>query len=147
HTLAFTVSPQDQVDYNTSLDTFVTGRGTNTIVLDLFAVGVVSHLSVPLTLDGQPLPLAGATLRLGPGVHTLRDPNAVTGGTVDFTVTAGGTVDYNLDPALNGVLSGSGTSTLTVNGRTMALATQAVPFVLQLDQTLTVPYSPNAAFA
>jgi hypothetical protein len=122
----------------------ITGSASLAVVPTPLNITIVSRLSVAVTVDGQAVP-AGGSVMLLPGTHTLADPKAVAGGTVQFAVTPGDTLDLTQSPAE--ILSGQGTSTLVVNGRTISLATQAVPFPLQLDNSLTVPYSPNAAFA
>src|SRR5262249_23258296 len=95
--------------------TYTGGQVGHDVVLpDLTASVDASGLSVPLLLDGVSLP--AGPLQLAPGQHTLSDPNAAAGGSVVFTVNPDRTVDYG--PSLDGVLSGRGTSTLVVNGRT-----------------------------
>src|SRR5262249_4301157 len=65
---------------------------------------------------------------------------------VTFTVTPAGTVDY--DPSLDGILSGRGTSTLVVNGRTIGIATNELSIpALTLDQTLTVPRTLSVVYS
>jgi hypothetical protein len=122
----------------------ITGSAAVVVAPTQLNIVIASRLSAPVTVDGQAVP-AGGSVMLLPGTHTLADPEAVAGGAVQFAVTPGGTLDLTQSPAE--ILSGQGTSTLVVNGRTMLLATQAVPFPLQLDQTLTVPFSPNGGFA
>jgi hypothetical protein len=90
----------------------------------------VNNLSVPLVLDNSQVLNNGFTpyLTLSPGTHTLTQE--FTNNSVQFTVAADGTVNY--DPSLNGVLSGQGTTTLVVNGATITVDATA----LQAD----VPY-------
>jgi fibronectin-binding autotransporter adhesin len=149
--LDFTVSAKDQVSLVDPTEaSFVRFTGPNQVVLlgstpTQFSIGIVSHLSVPLTLDGQSVP-ASVSVMLLPGTHTLADPNAVAGGSVTFTVTPAGTVDY--DPSLDGILSGRGTSTLIVNGRTIGIATNELSIpALTLDQTLTVPRTLSVVYS
>jgi hypothetical protein len=56
-----------------------------------------------------------------PGQHWFRTYGD---DTTYFTVNADGTMDY--DPTLDGVLSGRGTSLLTLNGRTISLNATAL---------------------
>jgi hypothetical protein len=140
--LDFTVSAQDQLSLVDPTEaSFVSFTGANQVTLlggtpTQFSIGIVSNLSVPLTLDGQALP-PGSPPQLAAGAYTLSDPNAVAGGSVTFNVTSAGAVDY--DPSLDGVLSGRGTSTLIVNGRTIGiLASELSIAALTLDQMLTL---------
>ena len=65
-----------------------------------------------------------------PGSHLLQ---ADGGGSVAFRVNPDGTVSY--DPALQGILSGQGTSQLTVNGAAVTINAQALS-----DSSLVADY-------
>jgi predicted outer membrane repeat protein len=90
-----------------------------------------------LFLDGNQSLTNGLSpwLTLAPGTHYLSDGSA----SVAFTVAADGTVDY--DVSLNPVLSGRGTTTLTVHGVSVTidasgLGTAQNPTPLYLDGIL-----------
>jgi hypothetical protein len=105
----------------------------------------VGGLSVPAVLDGNvSLPAnSSRQLTLTPGSHTITDPRS--GAAVTFGISDSGTVSYSA--SLEGVLSGAGTSTLTVNGRTAAIdsAALSVP-TLMLDNSLAVTNTAPFAF-
>jgi hypothetical protein len=132
---AFTISYQGGQGY---LDVVLTGVAPP-------SPQVKNLLSVPLSVDGQ-LVSAGGLLSLTTGTHTLSDPNAVAGGSVTITVTQTGNVNY--DPALDGtILSGLGTPTLIINGRTMTIDTSALAIpTLTLDGTLSVKNTAPTTF-
>jgi hypothetical protein len=105
----FTVNANGTVDYDTSLDGALSGRGTTTlallgraVTLDLSALGVTTA-----DVDGAWVNLNGPTpLNFMPGQHYVYLQGVVT----YFTVNANGTVDY--DTSLDGALSGRGSSSL-----------------------------------
>lgn len=151
-----TVSELGTIEYDSALEGVLRGAGT----CELTVVGAnidfdASALTAPelmLSAVTQDLPTHDGvqSLSLLPGAHHLR---YITGpgskhAQVDFSVTASGTVEY--DAALEGVLQGAGTSTLTVRGvdfeldatplSVQSLNLQSVDAKLQTDvvQTLTV---------
>jgi hypothetical protein len=106
----------------------------------------VNNLSFPPVLDSSQVLSNGFSpyLTLSPGTHTLTQE--LTNNSVQFTVAADGTVNY--DPSLNGVLSGRGTTTLVVNGVTVAVdatALQASVPSLTLDPASAIEPT-NAPF-
>jgi hypothetical protein len=115
----FGVAQDGTVDYDPALEGALSGRGTGTlavngraVTLDARALGVSA-----LVVDWVPHDaLAPFGVRLLPGQHHLA---SIGGDTTWFGVAQDGTVDY--DPALEGALSGRGTSTLLVNGRAVTL--------------------------
>ncbi|MEU5693711.1 sigma-70 family RNA polymerase sigma factor [Actinosynnema sp. NPDC020468] len=112
--LDFTVTPAGLVDYDPSVEALLTGAGTTTLAVHGLPI------TVDATATGRPaLSVAGAggrdarvpqTYRLLPGAYALvLGPNRYA-----FTADRAGRVDY--DPALDAVLSGRGTGTLTARG-------------------------------
>jgi hypothetical protein len=77
------------------------------------------------------------TARLLPGTHHVQTWE---GNFIYFTVASNGTVDY--DPALEGALTGRGTSSLRVNGRSVTIDLAA--FSGSLFQIDYVSYSANS---
>jgi hypothetical protein len=111
----FTVLRDGTVDYDASLEGILVGKGTTSLGIQ----GVSTTLDARmLTLDRLALnnssfvgtTAAPLTLRLIPGRQFCG--SAVT--PVAFNVSTRGTVDY--DPALEGIITGQGTSTLTLRG-------------------------------
>jgi hypothetical protein len=113
-TVVFTVTGAGTVDFNPGWDGYVSGRGTPILVvrgysIDIDATGT-SYPSFLLTsvtgwLDARTV----QHLRLMPGtyrVHITGVPDAL------FRVTGTGTIDY--DDSYTAVLSGRGSSTLTI---------------------------------
>jgi nicotinamidase-related amidase len=122
-----TVAATGTVDYATSLDGVLAGRGTIRITL----------LGAAITIDGRALSVPWMDLasvpRLGTStpavVHLLPTPGGAQrlsagDGGVAFEVLANGTVAY--DPALDLVLQGRGTSTLVVSGVALTIDARAL---------------------
>jgi hypothetical protein len=82
-------------------------------------------LSMSVQLDGGEVLDPGSiwVLSLAPGMHTLTGANGA-GGSVEFSVTSDGLVDY--DPSLNSVLSGRDTTTLGIQGATVRIDATAL---------------------
>jgi hypothetical protein len=120
----FTVNANGTVAYDATLEGSLTGNGTTAlavigraVALDASALGVAS-----VSLDGVAhAATAQFSVNLLPGQHTL-----TTNGTdvTSFTVNADGTISY--DPLLQGALTGSGTTSLVVNGRAVTLDASVV---------------------
>jgi hypothetical protein len=68
-------------------------------------------------------------LRLAVGTYSLQ-PAAGLPSSVSFTVNANGTVSYN--PSLEGIVTGAGTSTLRVNGKSITITTRLTQTQLAL---------------
>jgi hypothetical protein len=122
--VAFTVNPDGTISYDPSLEGALTGSGTTALAVNGYAVTLdPTALGVAgLALDNMPLNgTAPSRANLLPGQHTL-----TTNGTdvTTFTVNPDGTVAY--DPALEGALTGSGTTALAVIGRSVALDASAL---------------------
>jgi hypothetical protein len=111
-TTSFAVNADGTISYDPSLEGALTGGGTRALAVNGYAVTLdASALGVPsLWLDGAAYDAsASLSVNLLPGQHSLS-----TDGTnvIWFTVNADGTVSY--DPALEGLLTGSGTTSLVL---------------------------------
>jgi hypothetical protein len=113
----FTVNMDGMVAYDASLEGILSGRGTNTVTVHGVTVTIDTRaLSIPVLLvdtsvgvsNTVPLTFTGLS-----GTIPVWD-YAGSGTIIHFTLNADGTVDY--DAALDGILSGRGTSTLLVRG-------------------------------
>jgi len=121
--VAFQVNPDGTVAYDPTLNNVLSGRGTTTLTVNGATVTIdprrlttLNFLYVDNTVASQtnaPFTFTGL-----PGPHFLED-NGGSGASLAFTIAADGTVGY--DPGLEGVLTGHGTSTLTVNGVTITI--------------------------
>ena len=92
-------------------------------LINIFAVTIDARTlsASTFSIDGVPGTFnttSVVALQLATGTHTLRAP-AGGNATFTFTVNADGTVSFA--PALNGFLSGNGTTTLTITGLNMSL--------------------------
>jgi hypothetical protein len=127
--VAFTVANDGTVSYDPTLEGALTGANTSALGVNGRTVTLnVGALTTPdLFLDEAvfvPVPSV-FTGQLLPGVQTLRDGGAgAGGGPVVFTVSNAGTVVY--DPSLKGALTGTGTPTLGVVGRTVTIDARAL---------------------
>jgi hypothetical protein len=126
-TVSFTLNPNGTVAYAPALEGILTGAGTSTLKVNGRTVTIdATALSLPagavdnavLVRNTAPLAFTGL-----PGQYIFTDPS---GGTpaVTFTINPNGTVGY--DATLEGILTGAGTSTLKVNGRTVTLDATAL---------------------
>jgi cysteine-rich repeat protein len=134
----FMVSPSGTVDFDPSVNAYVSGRGTDTLVVT----------GLPLTVDATSLStvqfgiLAGnagirptsspAVMQLLPGDYAFNSPNTPNIG-FPFTFTTGGTVTF--DPSVGTYVSGQNTSTLTVLG---------LPFTLDLRGSTAATFNLDA---
>src|SRR5207244_3362651 len=110
----FKVNADGTVDYDAALEGVLTGRGTSSLGVNGAVVQVDARAlsGSSLTLDyAVQDPAAPFSVRLLPGQHWLKTYG---GDYTYFNVNADGTVDY--DAALEGVLTGRGTNSLSVNG-------------------------------
>ena len=121
----FTVADDGTIDYDASLDGVLTGRGTNSLTVQGAAVQIDasalpgSYLALDyVAYDGD----APIDARLLPGSHFF---STYGGAVVYFTVADDGTIDY--DASLDGVLTGRGTSSLTVQGAAVQIDASALP--------------------
>jgi hypothetical protein len=134
--VTFQVGLSGVISYDPSLNSILSGRGTNQLLVK----------GAPVTVDPRALTnpflevdyyiteqkAAPFTLTLLPGSHLLSNAG---GGSVAFTVNANDTVDY--DPSLNSILSGRGTNQLlvkgaqvTVDARALSIASLAVDYYI-----------------
>jgi DNA-directed RNA polymerase specialized sigma24 family protein len=109
----FRVTEDRLVDYDQSLDGYVSGRGTPTLTVTGVAVTVdvsdTAYYTTAVTGTGWPgVPESVRTLHLLPGPHAVISP---VGNKVDFRVTPAGAVDYD-----SPLLTGRGTPALAVHG-------------------------------
>jgi hypothetical protein len=121
---SFTVNADGTISYDPALEGALTGSGTTALAVNGFAVTLdPTALGVSaLALDGVAIDgTAASSVNLLPGQHTL-----ATSGTdvTTFTVNADGTVTY--DAALEGALTGAGTTGLAVNGFAVTLDASAL---------------------
>src|SRR5262249_1930969 len=128
------------VSYDPALQGVLSGAGTSTLTVYGRTITVDTRpLSIPtLVLDGPVLAknTALTTFTGLPGTYSLRDSRG-SSALVPFTLAANGTISYA--PSLQGILTGAGTTTLTVHGRSITIDTRSlsVPNV-RLDNVLTV---------
>ncbi|MFD9698220.1 RNA polymerase sigma factor [Lentzea sp. NPDC059081] len=126
-TIPFHVADDGRIEYSSAHDGLVSGRGTRTLRLR----------GLPVTLDATSLAYQSATvsgtgvsqtrsktMNLFPGKHFVQTP---AGDRLDFEVTRAGTVTYL--PAVDPVLDGAGTSTLTVVGTPITFDVTDVDYV------------------
>jgi hypothetical protein len=106
----------DKNDWNPSVGEVFVEKGQ---VHASTAINIGALSASRLLLDGTQWLAASSNQRLtlAPGAHTLGDP--YTGESVTFAVSDAGTVSY--DTALEGGLTGAGTSALTVQGRKVTI--------------------------
>jgi hypothetical protein len=120
----FTVAQDGTIDYDAALEGILSGRGTRALQVNGAAVQLDARAlwGSHQTLDYHGFEAdAPATVRLLPGGHFVQGYG---GSTVYFSVKADGTVDY--DTALEGVLTGRGTTSLTLQGRGVAVDATAL---------------------
>ncbi len=128
----FSVTSLGTVDYDASHDGFLTGRGTDTLVVHGYPVTFDIHaltatsFNINFNTAGVADGVDDALFNLIPGDYDFRAP-ASSSGLVPFTVTGAGTVDY--DSFFDPVVSGQGTDAL------IALGTPIVIDATALDAT------------
>jgi hypothetical protein len=140
----FSVGNDGTVSYDASLQGVLTGSGTSSLGVNGRTITIDAHaLSLPqLDLDYQlnfasAAPLSATVL---PGGQFLFS-QTIYGGQVFFSVGDDGTVSY--DASLQGVLTGSGTSSLGVNGRTITINATALSLP-QLDLDYQIAFASAA---
>jgi hypothetical protein len=141
--VTFRVAAGGNVDFSTSLDGVLDGRGSSTLTVLGRTVSIDAtplNSAANLLLDeAASFPTASVfTAQLLPGPQRLRS-TAGAGGDVSFSVANDGTLGYN--PTLEGALTGAGASALGVSGRTVpinATALNADPD-LYLDEAVVFP--------
>jgi cysteine-rich repeat protein len=118
---SFVVTAEGTLDFDAALDGYVSGRGTSTLTVTGLAINFdATAMSSPAFNIDRGKAGSGSTdqvqtLRLLPGSYSEFDlPASNPSTSFPFVVTAEGTLDF--DAALDGYVSGRGTSTLTVTG-------------------------------
>src|SRR5262249_23554025 len=109
----FSVTDTGRIDYDTAQYPYLSGRDTTTLLVRGYPMEVDARATSysGFQISGVTGWLDARTVqpfRLVPGAHAIVLPG---GKVVRFTVTDAGFMDY--DAALDGVLSGRGTTTLT----------------------------------
>jgi hypothetical protein len=144
--VVFTVNPDGTVSYDPALQGILTGQGTSqlgirgaAVTIDATALSAAGVMAAYLIREATSAPF---TLRLLPGTHVVAD--AAGTGAVNFTVNYAGAVAY--DPALQGVLTGQGTSTLAVHGAAVtidatALGTTSVVVDYTIREATSAPFT------
>ncbi len=132
--IGFSVTPSGTVSYDPISEGMLTGAGTTAltaigaqIALD---ASLLSPVDVNLAYTGISLE-APATLNLLPGPYTIGYVSSPTNIGVGFTIGATGTLNY--DPALEGVMTGSGSTVLGVPGAAIKIAMGSLGSVVQLN--------------
>jgi hypothetical protein len=126
--ISFTVDARGKVSYDAALDQagILSGQGSSVLTVNGALVTINAPLSSPyLVVDYYISEQPGTfQVRLLPGSHVFRAYGG--GDDVSFTVDTGGKVNY--DAALDqvGILSGQGSSVLTVNGVGVTINAQAL---------------------
>ncbi len=146
--VAFTLNANGTVGYEPALEGILTGGGTTTLAVHGVAVTIdataLSSTNLLLSSELQvsnTVPLVFTDL---PGGYVLQD-TAASNAVVAFTLNANGTVGY--EPALEGILTGAGTTTLAVHGATITVdATTLSAPLLRLSSELTVSNSAPFTF-
>ena len=148
--LYFTVSNSGTVSYDPSLEGVVTGAGTSTLTVQGVAVTIDASALTKTQLetgDGIFASTAPFTLRMIPGQQFIDDLGDDDG--LYFKVSNSGTVSY--DPSLEGVVTGAGTSTLTVQGVAVTIDASALTkpnwkpaMGLRLDRPVHPPHDPRS---
>jgi hypothetical protein len=124
--VVFTLNPNGTVSYAPALQGILTGQGTSqlgvrgaAVTIDARALSAAGMMADYLIRESTSAPF---TLRLLPGTHVVAD--AAGTGAVNFTVNSSGAVAYA--PALQGILTGQGTSTLVVHGAAVTIDARAL---------------------
>ena len=137
----FSVSPAGPLDFAPALDTFVSGRGSQTLRVHGFPITIDATGENATTFNVDFGSVGGGankptTFSLVPGIYFVCVP--ASNNCVLFSVTATGAVDF--DTALDGRLSGRGRSTLFVGRRPVAPPpTVACVGTASAPATLTAP--------
>lgn len=133
-TLFFNVTDAGTIDYDPALEGILSGQGTTSLQIHGAAISIEAaelngdYLSLDDTAFNADAPLETQLL---PGRHFLM---GMGGATLFFEVTEAGTIDY--DPALEGILTGQGTSALQVHGAAVTIdAAELNGDYLSLDYT------------
>jgi|GEM_PF-3871359 len=125
----FTVTRSGVVDYGPENDAFMSGRGSNTLVLKGWGIDVdatalsYTHIAISGSdwlSPGQVIPRV-----FMPGNHDFNGPSNTAGyNYLYFKVTPDGRVDYG--PEWDGILEGRGTRKLTVKGLRVTINARSI---------------------
>jgi hypothetical protein len=119
--VTFYVAGDGTVDYDRSLDSVISGRGTTTLLIKGVQVTIdATRLSTSTLLvdNVQEHTSAVFSFTALPGNYVLKDfSNQST--PITISVGAGGAVGY--DSSLEGILTGAGSATLTIHGATVTI--------------------------
>ncbi|MEV4319480.1 RNA polymerase sigma factor [Actinocrispum sp. NPDC049592] len=125
--LPFVVSPEGTVGYRADLQGTLTGSGTRTLAVHGVAVTLntagIDYLNTTIGGIGWQARQPSRTYKILAGPHEIVTYNNLR---FQFTVGKQGEVGYK--PELGSILSGSGTSTLTVRGFTITLDTNDIDY-------------------
>ncbi len=109
------------VSYGPSVQGILTGAGSNTLVVQGLHFTLDATALLGIVVDDNDLSTAAPlSMNLLPGPHALWNDDTdqiafnLTAGTTNANGTVNGIVSY--DPSLQGILTGAGSNTLTVNG-------------------------------
>lgn len=133
----FDVTPGGTVDYDAAFDAFLGGRGTSTLTITGFAVTIdaryLSGSGVLLVVGGADW-ITYATVRMVPASYYSVQQGSGVVADLQFKLGLDGTFAY--DPAYNGFLRGSGTSTLEFLGYPLLVDARAAGGAGVLIQTV-----------
>ena len=124
---AFTVTQEGTVDYAPEYESFMGGRGTDTLVLKGVTIRIdATALSYQvINIFGWKSPTQVIALTVMPGRHEFIAPSDVAGyNYFYFQVSSNGAVDY--DQAWDEIVGGRGTSTLVLKGRRITVNARAL---------------------
>lgn len=120
----------DASDWNVSLGERFVDPSIGPTVIDATALSATAYIYTPTPENLNVL----LERDFKPGLYYV---STTGGGSVGFTVDADGVVDY--DPALEGAMTGRGTRTLVVHGRSVSITKLLSAAVLTLDyETITI---------
>jgi hypothetical protein len=118
--LPFSVSSTGTVDFDSTADSYASGRGTSTLTVSGLPITVDARGLSPSTWSLTASEGGGgstsqvSTIRVLPGLYRFETPASHAGMTFHFTLGIDGILQF--DPALDAYVSGRGTSALTVAG-------------------------------
>ena len=132
----FDMGSDGVIDFDPTLDAYVSGRGTSTLTVTGFPVTIdTSNLTAPqfafMGHQGIDATSGGVSLQLMPHGYNLQSAVTTTAttraGRVDFTVETDGTITLT-NPALeaDGIVSGDGTNALAVTGIALSVDATAL---------------------
>jgi hypothetical protein len=118
--VGFEVTPQGTVQYDKTLEGILTGQGTRGLNVNGSAIAINAQALIDPSLyfdSYVPMPRGSDfPTHLLPGTHQIQE---IGGGHVNFKVSNTGQLEYVA--TLEGILTGSGTQRLTVNGAAITI--------------------------